>query len=166
LETALTMALFFGFIFLIIDISMAVFIKGSLQTAVEAGVRTGVTETLLPGTSYLTDSIAQTVAQNSKGYVSTTKPTCSVTVQYYDPDGSPPGYVTALASGHNTVLIVSVNGYRYSAMGPILQGWGYNGRGYTAPMPLNIAATATGAVQPCTNGQCPPATNPSPPSCP
>src|SRR5438105_3846046 len=55
LETALTMALFFGFMFLIIDISMAVFIKGSLQTAVEEGVRTGITETLLSGTSYLSD---------------------------------------------------------------------------------------------------------------
>src|SRR6476661_7680310 len=78
LETALTMALFFGFIFLIMDISMAVFIKGSLQTAVEEGVRTGITETLLTGTTYLSDSIAKSVAQNSKGYVSTTKPLCSV----------------------------------------------------------------------------------------
>ena len=33
------MGLFFGFMFLIIDISMAVFIKGALQTAVEEGVR-------------------------------------------------------------------------------------------------------------------------------
>src|SRR5664279_5046112 len=69
LETSLTMVLFFGFLFLILDISMAVFIKGSLQTAVEQGVRTGITETVLTGTSYLTDSIALAVAQNSRGYV-------------------------------------------------------------------------------------------------
>jgi hypothetical protein len=166
LETSLTMVLFFGFLFLILDISMAVFIKGSLQTAVEAGVRTGVTETLLTGTSYLSDSIALSVAQNSKGYVSTTKPSCLVSVSYYDPDANPPGYVTSLASGHNTILIVSVNAYQYHAMGPILQGWGYNGKKYTSPMPLMISATATGALQPCSNGQCPGATNPSPPSCP
>jgi len=160
------MVLFFGFMFLIIDISMAVFIKGALQSAVEAGVRTGVTETLVTGTSYLTDSIAKTVLQNSKGYLSSNKPTCLVTVQYYDPDANPPGYVTSIASGHNTILIVSVNSYRYSPMGPILQGWGYNGKKYSAPMPLNLAATATGAMQPCSNGSCPPATNPAPVTCP
>lgn len=166
LETVLTMVLFFGFLFMILDISMAVFVKGSLQTAVEAGVRTGITESLLTGTNYLTDSIALSVAQNSKGYVSTTKPGCKVTVQYYDPDANPPGYVTSLASGHNTILIVSVNGYRYAPMGPILQGWGYNGQGYTAPMPLMLSATATGALQPCSNGQCPNATNPTTLTCP
>lgn len=166
LEAALTMALFFGFMFLIMDISMAVFVKGSLQTAVEEGVRTGITETLLSGTNYLSDSIAKSVAQNSKGYVSTAKPLCSVTVQYFDPDADPPGYVTSIASGHNTILIVSVNNYKYSAMGPILQGWGYNGQTYSKPMPLNIGAVATGALQPCANGQCPSATNPAPPTCP
>jgi len=166
LEAALTMALFFGFMFLIMDISMAVFIKGALQTAVEEGVRVGITETLVSGTSYLTDSIAKTVVQRSKGYLSTTKPTCVVNVQYYDPDANPPGYVTSVASGHNTILIVSVNNVRYSPMGPILQGWGYNGKKYSAPMPLNLAATATGVLQPCSNGQCPTATNPSPPACP
>jgi hypothetical protein len=166
LEAALTMALFFGFMFLIIDISMAVFIKNALQTAVEQGVRVGITETVISGTSYLTDSIATTVVQNSKGYLSTTKPTCLVNVQYYDPDANPPGYVTSINSGHNTILIVSINSYRYSPMGPILQGWGYNGQKYSSPMPLNLAATATGAMQPCSNGQCPTATNPSPPTCP
>jgi hypothetical protein len=166
LEAALTMALFFGFMFLIIDISMAVFIKGALQTAVEEGVRTGITETLLTGTSYLTDSIAKSVVNNSKGYLSTTKPTCLVNVQYYDPDANPPGYVTSLSSGHNTILIVSVNNRLYHPMGPILQGWGYNGQHYTAPMPLTLGAIATGAMQPCSNGACPAATNPSPPTCP
>jgi hypothetical protein len=166
LEAALTMVLFFGFMFLIIDISMAVFIKGALQTAVEEGVRTGITETVLTGTSYLTDSIAKSVVQNSKGYLSANKPTCQVNVQYYDPDANPPGYVTSLASGHNTILIVSVTDHLYHAMGPILQGWGYNGQGYTTPMPLNLGAIATGAMQPCSGGQCPAATNPSPPACP
>jgi hypothetical protein len=160
------MALFFGFIFLIIDISMAVFIKGALQTAVEQGVRTGITETLVSGTNYLTDSIAKSVVQNSKGYLSTPKPTCAVSVQYYDPDANPPGYVTSVASGHNTIIVVSVNNFRYSPMGPILQGWGYYGQGYSSPMPLTLAATATGVMQPCSNGQCPTATNPSPPTCP
>jgi hypothetical protein len=160
------MVLFFGFMFLIIDISMAVFIKGALQTAVEEGVRTGVTETLVSGTTYLTDSIAKSVVQNSKGYLSTNKPTCLVNVQYFDPDASPPGYVTSIASGHNTILIVSVNNRRYNPMGPILQGWGYHGQGYSTPMPLMLGATATGALQPCSNGSCPPATNPSPPTCP
>lgn len=166
LEASLSMVLFFGFMFLIIDISMAVFIKGGLQTAVEEGVRTGITETLVTGTSYLTDSIAKTVVQNSKGYLNTNKPTCVVNVQYYDPDANPPGYVTSLMSGHNTILIVSINNVRYAPMGPILQGWGYNGQKYSSPMPLNLAATATGAMQPCSNGQCPNATNPSPPTCP
>ena len=47
LETALTLVLFFGFLFMILDILMAVFIKGSLQTPVEEVVRTGITETML-----------------------------------------------------------------------------------------------------------------------
>src|SRR5579872_7050304 len=59
---------------------MAVFIKGALQTAVEEGVRTGITETLVSGTTYLTDSIAQSVVNNSKGYINTAKPTCVVNV--------------------------------------------------------------------------------------
>ena len=155
LEATMTFVLFFGFLFLIMDISMAVFIRGDLQTAVEAGVRTGITENL-NGATYLSDAITTTVQQNSKGFLTTHTAQCTVQVQYYDPDANPPGYVTTLVSGHNTILLVSVNNYAYRPMGPILQG----------PKALNLSAVATGAMQPCPNGQCPAATNPVTPTCP
>ena len=155
MEATMTFVLFFGFLFLIMDISMAVFIRGDLQTAVEAGVRTGITETL-GGSQYLTDAIVATVATNSKGFLTQHAAQCTVQVQYYDPDANPPGYVTTLSSGHNTILIVSVNNYAYHPMGPILQG----------PEALSLSAVATGAMQPCPNGSCPATTNPSSPSCP
>jgi len=155
LEATMTFVLFFGFLFLIMDISMAVFIRGDLQTAAEAGVRTGVTENL-NGASYLSDAIVTSVQQNSKGFLTTHTAQCTVQVQYYDPDATPPAYVTSLTSGHNTILLVTVNNYTYKPMGPILQG----------PKALNLSAVATGAMQPCPNGQCPAATNPVAPACP
>ena len=155
LEATMTFVLFFGFLFLIMDISMAVFIRGDLQTAAEAGVRTGITENL-NGASYLSDAIVTTVAQNSKGFLSQHTAACTTQVQYYDPDANPPGYVTTLTSGHNTILLVTINNYTYRPMGPILQG----------PKALNLSAVATGAMQPCANGVCPAITNPLPPTCP
>ncbi len=155
LEATLTFVLFFGFLFVILDISMAVFIRGDLQTAVEAGVRIGITESM-NGNTYLSDSIVNTVQANSKGFLTPHTAQCTVQVQYYDPDNNPPGYVTTLTSGHNTILLVSVNNYSYRPMGPILQG----------PKALSISAVATGAMQPCQNGQCPAATNPVAPTCP
>jgi len=155
MEATMTFVLFFGFIFLIMDLSMAVFIRGTLQTAVEAGVRAGITENL-NGATYLTDAITTAVQQNAKGFLTAHTAACTVQVQYYDPDATPPGYVTSLTSGDNTILIVSVNNYVYRPMGPILQG----------PTPLSLSAVATGALQPCQNGVCPSVNNPVAPTCP
>jgi len=155
MEATMTFVLFFGFIFLIMDLSMAVFIRSALQTAVEQGVRAGITENL-NGATYLSDAIVTAVQQNSKGFLTQHTAQCTVQVQYYDPDATPPGYVTSLTSGDNTILIVSVSGYVYKPMGPILQG----------PKPLSLSAVATGALQPCPNGVCPSTTNPVTPTCP
>ncbi len=155
MEATMTFVLFFGFIFLIMDLSMAVFIRGSLQTAVQAGVRAGITEQL-NGSTYLTDAIVTAVQQNSKGFLSRHVAQCTVSVQYYDADANPPGYVTSLTSGDNTILIVSVSNFAYRPMGPILQG----------PKPMNLSAVATGVMQPCQNGVCPSVNNPTPPTCP
>src|SRR5579871_3966948 len=52
LEATLTFVLFFGFLFVILDISMAVFIRGDLQTAVYSFIDIATTESM-NGNTYL-----------------------------------------------------------------------------------------------------------------
>ena len=52
-EATAIILLLFGLIFLVVDLSLALFTKAALQEAVKAGVRFAVTDQLTSGTSYM-----------------------------------------------------------------------------------------------------------------
>jgi Flp pilus assembly protein TadG len=139
-----------GLMFLVVDLSLALFTKATLQQAAEAGVRFGVTTRLASGQSYLNDSIVQVVQQNSLGLLSGASGACKISINYFNA-------VTGVASTGTggDVVQVSVAGYNYSPIG-ILK----------SASPISIAASSSDVMESCPLAGCPPITNPSPPTCP
>jgi Flp pilus assembly protein TadG len=149
-ESGVTLVLMFGLLFLLIDLALAVFTKATLQNAVRQGVRFAVTGQTLPSYTYLNDSITAVVQQNALGLLNGNSGACKIAISYYNPGGS-----TASAGGGNIVQ-VTVQGYSYHPLGPILRSG--------APVP--ISATAADVMEQCPVSGCPPVTNPIPISCP
>lgn len=150
MEATATCLLLFGLLFLLIDVSLALFAKATLQEAVQAGVRYAVTEQLGSGQSYLNDSIVQVVQQHAAGLLNGSNGACKIAINYLNP-------VTGLASAGSggDVVEVSVVGYNYTPVG-ILKSAG----------PIAITASSSDVLEPCPLGGCPPAANPKPPTCP
>jgi len=140
--------LMFGLVFLLMDISLSLFIKSTLQEAARDGVRFGVTEQLLSGDSYLADSITHTVQQSAMGFL--TNPSCQVTVNFLDPYG---GAVSTATGGD--ILQVAITGYQYTPLGAILK----------SAAPINISVSASDVMEQCPLAGCPAAVNPTPPVC-
>jgi len=148
-EAGLITVIMFALIFLLLDIALSLFIKSTLLEAARDGVRFGVTEQLLAGDSYMTDSINKVVQSSSLGFIS--NPGCQVTVTYFDPYGGP---TTTPTSGD--ILQVSINGYQYTPLGAILKSG--------APVPISVQASDV--MEQCPLAGCPAAVNPTPPTCP
>ena len=139
-----------GLMFLVVDLSLALFTKATLQQAAEAGVRFAVTPRLATGQSYLNDSIVQVVQQNSLGLLNGPNGACKISVNYFNA-------VTGQASTGTggDVVQVSVGSYNYAPIG-ILK----------SASPISINASSSDVMESCPLAGCPPVTNPSPPTCP
>ena len=148
-EAGLITVIMFALIFLLLDIALSLFIKSTLLEAARDGVRFGVTEQLMSGSNYLTDSIEQVVQSSSLGFIS--NPGCQVTVTYLDPYGGP---TTTPTSGD--ILQVSITGYQYTPLGAILK----------SGAPVSISVQASDVMEQCPLAGCPAAVNPTPPTCP
>jgi Flp pilus assembly protein TadG len=150
LEATAVILLLLGLMFLMIDLSLALFTKATLQQAVQAGVRFAVTDRLASGQSYMNDSIVQVVQQNAMGMLNGANGACQISINYYNP-------VTGSASTGfgGDVVEVSVNGYSYTPVG-ILK----------SASPIPIAASSSDVLEECPLTGCPPIANPTPPTCP
>ena len=149
IEAALITLIMFALVFLLMDISLSLFIKSTLQEAARDGVRYAVTEQLLSGDTYLTDSVSKVVKTAALGFISSAP--CQVTVNYFDPYG---GATTTPTSG--SIVQVAITGYQYTPLGAIFKS--------AAPVAINVQASDI--MEACPNAGCPAATNPTPPSCP
>ena len=138
----------FSLIFLLMDIALSLFIKATLQEAARDGVRFGITEQLLSGDTYLTDSINKVARSSALGFI--TNPGCQVTVTYFDPYG---GATTTPIGGD--ILQVSITGYQYTPLGAILK----------SSAPVSISVQASDVMEQCPQAGCPAAVNPTPPVC-
>jgi hypothetical protein len=147
-EAGLITLIMFALIFLLMDISLSLFIKSTLQEAAVSGVRFGVTEQLLTGNTYLNDSINSVVQSAALGFI--TNPGCQVTITYYDPYG---GATTTPIGGD--ILQVSITGYQYTPLGAIMKS--------SAPVSINVQASDV--MEQCPLAGCPTAVNPTPPAC-
>jgi Flp pilus assembly protein TadG len=149
MEATAILLLMFGLLFLVIDLSLALFTKATLQAAVEEGVRFAVTTRLGSGQLYLNDSIVQVVQQNSLGMLSGASGACKISISYFNP-------ITGASDTGNggDVVEVSVVGYNYTPVG-ILK----------SSSPVAIAASSSDVMESCPLAGCPPIANPVPPVC-
>ncbi|MGD0364125.1 MAG: TadE/TadG family type IV pilus assembly protein [Bryobacteraceae bacterium] len=150
LEATAILLLLFGLLFLVVDLSLALFAKATLQEAVRAGVRFAVTDQLASGQSYVNDSIVQVVQQNALGMLNGANGACKVSINYYNP-------VTGAASTGTggDVVEVSVVGFQYTPVGLL-----------KSASPIAITASSSDVLEACPLGGCPPVANPNPPTCP
>jgi hypothetical protein len=147
-EAGLITLIMFALIFLLMDISLSLFIKSTLQEAAVSGVRFGVTEQLLSGKTYMNDSINSVVQSAALGFIS--NPGCQVTITYYDPYGA----ATTTPIGGD-ILQVSITGYQYTPLGAIMK----------SSAPISISVQASDVMEQCPLAGCPTAVNPIPPAC-
>ena len=150
IESSAILLLMLGLLFLVVDLSLALFAKATLQQAVQAGVRFAVTEQLGSGQSYMNDSIVQVVQQNALGMLNGSNGACKISINYFNP-------VTGAASTGDggDVVEVSVTSFNYTPIG-ILK----------SASPIPITASASDVLEQCPLGGCPPIANPSPAPCP
>lgn len=148
-EAGLVTLIMFALIFLLLDISLSLFIKSTLQEAAVDGVRFGITEQLLSSNTYLNDSINSVVQSASMGFI--TNPGCQITISYYDPYGS----ATTTPTGGD-ILQVAITGYQYTPLGAIMK----------SAAPVSISVQASDVMEACPLAGCPAAVNPVNPVCP
>jgi Flp pilus assembly protein TadG len=150
LEATSIVLLLFGLIFLLVDLSLALFTKATLQSAAHAGVRYAVTTRLLSGTSYMNDAIVQVVQQNSEGLLSGASGACKISISYTNP-------VTGLADtgSGGDVVEVSISGYNYKPVGLL-----------KSSTPITVTASSSDVMESCPLSGCPPFVDPNPPTCP
>ena len=119
-ETAFSLLVFLGFIFLIIDLSMGILAKATLQNAVRAGVRYAVTSQT-SGALGQVDSIKQVVQSQAMGFLSASDLTSYVTVTFYSVSSNPPAVVTGVGSNlAGNMVVVSVNAWPFTPLAPVL----------------------------------------------
>lgn len=150
MEASGIVLLLLGLIFLVIDLSMAIYTKATLQSAVRAGVRFAVTEQLSENQSYLNDSIRAVVQQNAMGMLNGDSGACRILINYYNPLTGQPDTGTG-----GNVIEVSIAGYGYTPVG-ILK----------SRDPISITASSSDVMEPCPLSGCPPVVNPRPITCP
>ena len=106
-EASLIATALFGLTFLLLDVSMAIFLKSTFQHAVREGVRLGVTGYTNGGTCQ-DDTIKAAVKKNAIGFLSSASASSKIHVHFMSPvDGS----VTDNAPGN--IIAVTVEGYQY-----------------------------------------------------
>lgn len=135
-ETAFVLTLLLGFIFLVFDVSWAIFAKGTLQNAVRAGVRYAVTsQTAISGGTQLGQvaSIKQVVQQQSMGFLSASDLNSVVSVSFYSVASATPLQLTGSgANAAGNLVVVSVNGFNLSPLAPLLRS--------SAPALINVSS--------------------------
>jgi len=144
-ETALIILPMFAIFFAIIDFSLAIFVKSSLQHAVREGVRFAVTYQVEPGLCQ-DDSIKNVVVQQSMGFLSTPEGREKIHIRYYLPDTLSP---TAENMPGN-IVEVSVEDFTWGWVAPI---WRNNS-------PLGMLVRSSDRMEGLPGGASPPCRTP------
>jgi Flp pilus assembly protein TadG len=125
-EMAFIVVPLFGLTFLLLDVSMVVYLRCTFQHAVREGVRYAITGQNTSGPCQ-DDSIKAVVKQNAAGFLNGDSGAASIHVHFLSPVN---GAVTSNAYGN--IVEVSVEGYSYGVLAPYAKSSG----------PLQITARA------------------------
>jgi Flp pilus assembly protein TadG len=164
IEFTLILLPLFGYIFLLLDVTWAVFVKSTLQQAVRVGVRYGVTNPVgtdgsgnTPDGACLTESVKARVQESAMGLLKGASGLSSIKVHYYlppapnstDPVTDVSGLTSANAGGN--IMEVSVENYSAALLVPIvMSGWAEASK--TSPLVYTVRSAdriEPGRNQPC-----------------
>ena len=109
-EVALVVVPLFGLIFLLLDISMVVFLRSTFQQAVREGVRYGITGANDTGPCQ-DDSIKAIVKQNALGFLNSASASAKMHVHFTSPVT---GAISTNAPGN--IIQVSIEAYHYNPL--------------------------------------------------
>ena len=109
-EVALVVVPLFGLIFLLLDVSMVIFLRSTFQSAVRAGVRYGITGANDTGPCQ-DDSIKAIVKQNALGFLNSSGAAGKMHVHFTSPVT---GNLSTNAPGN--IIQVSVEAYHYNPL--------------------------------------------------
>lgn len=150
LEMAFVALPLFGLLFGLIDFSMAIFVRTTLQHAVREGARYAVTYGTANGKCQ-DASITERVQKSAMGFLAGTDGASKVKVRYFAIDESNPGTFTEFGAGTGNapgnIVEVGIENYEYRWMAPI----------YWSAGPLKISVHSSdrmeglgaGASSPC-----------------
>ena len=118
--------------FLMLDLSMVIFLRTTMQEAVREGTRYAITYQNSPGPCQ-DDSIKNVVKTHALGFLNSTTNFSSIHVQFVDPSTGGQG-----SNVQNNIVNVKIEAYKYSALAPF-QRLNY---------PLYIYAEASDVMEP------------------
>lgn len=118
-EAAFVLVPLLALILGIADFGFATFLRATMQHAVREGARYGVTFQLKPGKCQ-DDSIKDVVVEQSMGFLSGTANRERIKVRYYHPDTFAE-ITSSAANSPGNLLEVSIEGYNYVWLGPLLR---------------------------------------------
>ena len=112
IEVSLIIVPLFGLMFLLLDVSMIIFLRATFQHAVREAVRYGITGDNTAGPCQ-DDSIKAVVKSNAVGFLNSTTGAATIHVHFMSPvDGSPSD------NSPGNVIQVSVEAYKYGPLAP------------------------------------------------
>jgi len=114
IEVTLILAPLLGITFLLLDLSMAIFLRSTFQHAVREGVRYAITGQNKPGPCQ-DDSIKKIVQTNAIGFLTSSSASGYIHVHFINPVT---GTVTNNQGGN--IVEVSVEGYQFNPWAPFL----------------------------------------------
>lgn len=132
MEFTLAFLPFLAMTFLLLDVAWGVFVKSTLQYAVRAGVRSGITITGTQATaanSNLTAMVKSIVQQKSLGILNGSNGLSKIKVRYYQPPSEGSTAAAVDVSGQSdgnaypNIMQVSIEGYVLPALLPRFYSW-------------------------------------------
>lgn len=136
-EFGLVLLPLLGLIFLVMDIAWLVFAQGSLQWAVQQGVRYGITSNVISGKGQ-DASIKSVVQTNAMGFLNGSTGLSKISVNFFSPSNLSNALTGSGSNAGGNVLQVSVSGVSVSSFGPVWR---------TGPAALSLSAISSDVME-------------------
>jgi hypothetical protein len=141
-EASLIFVPTFAILFGILDFSIAIFLRSTLQHACREGVRYAVTYQTISGSGH--DASIQSVVQaNAMGFLAGESGREKIRIRYYTPDT----YEETSLNAPNNVVEVSIEDFEWGWIAPLMR----------SATPLRMGARATDRMEGLPGGSQPPA---------
>jgi Flp pilus assembly protein TadG len=111
-EASLVIIPMFLLTFVMVDLSMVIFVRTTMQEAVREGDRYAITGQTSSGLCQ-DDSIKAVVKKYALGFLSSTTNAATIHVQFVNPNTGGQG-----TNAYNNIVNVKIEGYKYSALAP------------------------------------------------